>query len=277
MKIGIIINPSKEKALPIASQTISALLKFGAEVFVTEEFKTKFQNVQVISEDNIYNISDIIIVIGGDGTIIHTAKKAAKASKPVLGINAGRLGYLSGLEVSDLFKLEKLIKNDFVVKNRMLLTVTVGDTEYLCLNDAVISKGPLSRMIDINVTLRGECFYYRADGLISATPTGSTAYSLSAGGPIVDPDLDSIILTPICPQSLQARPILISPDDEIVITAIPPEDTGAFLTIDGEEVCPILPDQKITVKRTKELRVGFIKLQDGVFFNALADKFNFLK
>lgn len=277
MKIGIIINSSKEKALPIADKTINSLLNFGAEVFVTEEYKNQFQNVQILNEDDIYLTSDIVAVIGGDGTIIHTAKKAAKFSKPLLGINAGRLGYLAGLEANDLSKLEKLVTNNFVIKNRMLLSVTVGDAEYLCLNDAVISKGPLSRMIDISVTLKGECVSYRADGLIFATPTGSTAYSLSAGGPIVDPDLDSIILTPICPQSLYARPILISPDDEIAITAIPPEGTGAYLTIDGEEVCPILPNQKITVRRAKDLRAGFIKLQEGVFFNALANKFNFSK
>ena len=277
MKIGIIINSSKQNALPVATESIAILLKHGAEVFITEEYKTQFQNVQVINEDDLYSVSDIIVVIGGDGTIIHTAKKAAKFSKPILGINAGRVGYLAGLEGNDLSMLKKLISGDFKINNRMLLSVIVDDTEHLCLNDAVISKGPLSRMIDISVTIQGERISYRADGLISATPTGSTAYSLSAGGPIVDPLLDSIILTPISPQSLYARPILIAPNEEIVITAIPPEDTGAFITIDGEEVCPISPKQEIVFKRANDVKVGFIELQEGVFLNALANKFNFLK
>ena len=277
MKIAIIINSSKENALPIAKESIKVLLNSGAEVLITEEFKNQFQNVQIISEEQMYHLADILVCIGGDGTIIHTAKKAAKFSKPVLGINAGRVGYLAGLEGSDLSELKNLISGNFKIKNRMLLSVTVGDTEYLSLNDAVISKGPLSRMIDITVTMHGECISYRADGLISATPTGSTAYSLSAGGPIVDPVLDSIILTPICPQSLNARPILIAPDEEIVITTVPPEGTGAYITIDGEQVCPIEPNQKIVVKRAADIRVGFIELQKGVFLNALADKFNFSK
>ncbi len=277
MKIAIIINSSKVNATAIAKESIEILSNCGTEILLTEEFKYQFQNVKIIKEENLYSLADIVVVIGGDGTILHTAKKAAGFSKPVLGINAGRVGYLAGLEGNDLGKLKNLLSKNYRIKNRMLLSVQVDDKEYLCLNDAVISKGPLSRMIDISVTLHNEQISYRADGLISATPTGSTAYSLSAGGPIVDPDLDSIILTPICPQSLYARPILISPDEEIKISAIPPEDTGAYITIDGEQVCPILPEQTILVKRADNMRVGFIELQEGVFLNALADKFNFLK
>lgn len=277
MKIAIIINSSKENAIPIAKESINILSGCGAEILLTEEFKNQFQNVQIIDEEKLYSLADIVIVIGGDGTIIHTAKKAAEFSKPILGINAGRVGYLAGLEGNDLNKLKNLFSKEYRIKNRMLLSVKIGNDNYLSLNDAVISKGPLSRMIDITVKLHGECISYRADGLISATPTGSTAYSLSAGGPIVDPNLDSIILTPICPQSLYARPILIDPDEEILISAFPPEGTGAYITIDGEQVCPISPQETVSVRRASDMRVSFIELQEGVFLNALADKFNFLK
>lgn len=277
MKIAIIINFSKQNALSIAEESINLLLNSGAEVLLTKEFENNFPKTLAVDEESLYALADILVVIGGDGTIIHTAKKAAEYSKPVLGINAGRVGYLAGLEGNDLSKLTNLLTKEYQIKNRMLLSVKVGEKEYFCLNDAVISKGPLSRMIDITVKLHGEHISYRADGLISATPIGSTAYSLSAGGPIVDPELDSIILTPICPQSLYARPILISPDEEIFITTTPPEETGAYLTIDGEEVCPVLDGQTITVKRSEGKRVGFIELQEGVFLSALADKFNFLK
>lgn len=273
----MIINSSKANAIPIAKESIDILSNCGAEILLTEEFKNQFQNVQIINNDELYSLADIIVVIGGDGTIIHTAKKAAVFSKPILGINAGRVGYLAGLEGNDLSKLENLLSKNYRIKNRMLLSVKIGDTEYLALNDAVISKGPLSRMIDISVKFSSESVSYRADGLIAATPTGSTAYSLSAGGPIVDPDLDSILLTPICPQSLYARPILISPDEEMIISANPPEGTGVFITIDGEQVCPILPGQTVSVKRASDMCAAFIGIQDGVFLNALADKFNFLK
>jgi len=210
LKIAIIINSSKENALSIAKESIDILLASGAEILITEEFKNIFKNVNVLKNEQLYELADIIVVIGGDGTIIHSAKKAAEFSKPVLGINAGRVGYLAGLEGNELGKLKNLLSGDYSIKSRMLLSVQIGEKEYLSLNDAVISKGPVSRMIDITVKLHGECISYRADGLIAATPVGSTAYSLSAGGPIVDPDLDSIILTPICPQSLYARPILIA-------------------------------------------------------------------
>mgnify|MGYP003450799403 FL=1 len=277
MKIAIIINSSKQNALPIARDSVKVLRDFGAQILLTEEFKYLYENAVITDENDLYSKADILVVIGGDGTIIHSAKRAAEYSKPVLGLNAGRVGYLAGLEGNELDKLKNLITGDYKIKNRMLLSVKVGDKEYFSLNDAVISKGPLSRMIDITVTLDGEHISYRADGLIAATPTGSTAYSLSAGGPIVDPDLDTIILTPICPQSLYARPILIAPNEEIQISVTPPEDTGAYITIDGEQACPILEGQTVTVKRADNMRVGIIELQKGVFLNALADKFNFLK
>ena len=277
MKIAIIINSSKQNALPIARDSVKVLRDFGARILLTEEFKYLYENAVITDENDLYSKADILVVIGGDGTIIHSAKRAAEYSKPVLGLNAGRVGYLAGLEGNELDKLKNLITGDYKIKNRMLLSVKVGDKEYFSLNDAVISKGPLSRMIDITVTLDGEHISYRADGLIAATPTGSTAYSLSAGGPIVDPDLDTIILTPICPQSLYARPILIAPNEEIQISVTPPEDTGAYITIVGEQACPILEGQTVTVMRAVNMRVGIIELQKGVFLNALADKFNFLK
>lgn len=277
MKIGLIINSSKQNSIPYAKEAAQILLDSGVQVLLTKKFEGLVDGTIAVTEQELYFQSEIFVVIGGDGTIIHTAKKAAEFNKPVLGINAGRVGYLSGLEGNELGKLKNLITGDFEVKNRMLLSVKVDDKEYFCLNDAVISKGPISRMIDITIKLHGEDISYRADGIISATPTGSTAYSLSAGGPIVDPDHDSIILTPICPQSISARPIIIDPNEQVEIFVNPPEDTGAFITIDGEKSCPISPNQTVTIRRANDLRVGIIKLQKGVFLNALAEKFNFLK
>ena len=144
--------------------------------------------------------------------------------------------------------------------------------KYIAFNDAVISKGTHSRMIDITVSVGNDNVSYRADGLIAATPTGSTAYSLSAGGPIIDPSLESIALTPICPQSLFARPILLHSDALVSITADPPEETGAFLTIDGEESFSLSKNAVVWVKKAENISVSLIKLQDRAFLTALSEK-----
>lgn len=277
MKIAIIINSSKDNAASIAKETINFLQKENITVLLTEEYLGLFDGVEFCAADDIYKCADIVIVIGGDGTIIHAAKKAALHRKPVLGINAGRLGYLAGLESNEISMLTDLIHGSYEIEERMLLSVTFNNKELFCLNDAVISKGTRSRMIDISVTLENDTVSYRADGLIAATPTGSTAYSLSAGGPIIDPKVQSIALTPICPQSLFARPILLHADSKVLITANPPEETGAFLTIDGEETYQLKSNAVITVKRAENINVSLIKLQNSMFLSTLSEKFNLLK
>lgn len=277
MKIAIIINSSKDNAALIAKETIAFLQKENISVLLTEEYFDLYDGVEFCAADDIYQLADIVIVIGGDGTIIHAAKKAALHKKPVLGINAGRLGYLAGLESNEISMLTDLINGSYEIEERMLLSVTFNNKELFCLNDAVISKGTRSRMIDISVSLDNDTVSYRADGLIAATPTGSTAYSLSAGGPIIDPKVQSIALTPICPQSLFARPILLHADSKVLITANPPEETGAFLTIDGEETYQLKSNTVITVKRAEDIKVSLIKLQKSMFLSTLSEKFNLLK
>lgn len=277
MKIALVVNSCKQNALSIAKETVAHFKSTGVTVLLTDPTIADTVDATVVSEDCFYQTADYVVVIGGDGTIIHSAKKAARYHKPVLGINAGRVGYLAGLERDELSMLEKLQNGHFQIERRMLLLVTVGDRSFYCLNDAVVSKGLRSNMIDITATVGEESISYRADGLIAATPTGTTAYSLSAGGPIVDPKLESIILTPICPQSLFARPILLHKDERVNIVANPPEGTGAFLTIDGEESVPVDAETVITVSRATDVSVQLIKLQNGMFLGALAEKFNFLK
>ncbi len=277
MTIALVVNSSKENSLMIAKDTVKFLNSINVSVLLADEGIACAVGIEAVSEDVLYKTSDYIVVIGGDGTIIHTAKKAAKFEKPVLGINAGRVGYLAGLERHELSMLEGLKNGDFQIENRMLLAITVGEKKFYSLNDAVVSKGIRSNMIDITATVGNESISYRADGLIAATPTGTTAYSLSAGGPIVDPKLESIILTPICPQSLFARPILLHSDESVSIVANPPEGTGAFLTIDGEESIPLDCNTVIKVTRAEDMSVQLIKLQNGMFLGALSEKFNFLK
>lgn len=278
MKIGMIINPAKANASELANSAEKILKEKGAEV--VKAYLNELLTFSAKNKDGIdlYKDSDIIVVVGGDGTIIHSAKHAAVYNKPVLGINAGRMGYLAGLEENELFLISELLKGNYTVTERMMLSVMVeGDNTYYALNDAVISKGALSRMIDINVVVQNEVLNYRADGFIVSTPTGSTAYSLSAGGPVVDPKLESIILTPISPQSLSARPIILSSAETVSVSADAPDNTGVFLTLDGEKVVDVSHNKTIIIKKASNLSVKLIKLNNGSFLNGMIEKFNLLK
>ena len=275
MKIGIITNFSKKSASALFMEATKILLSGGVKIFAPKN-SNKVQNVTYLEENELFEVCDIIIVIGGDGTIIHNAKRAAMLGKSVLGINAGRVGFLAGLEDSELSKLSTLISGEYSTEKRMLLKVRYKNFEYYCLNDAVISKGNLSRMIDISASINGECISYRADGLIAATPTGSTAYSLSAGGPIVDFRLESISRTPICPQSLYTRPILVSSENNIEVSALAPKGTDVYLTVDGEQSILVEPNETIEITKEENFFVRLIKLNDGSFLTALSEKFNLL-
>lgn len=272
MKIALIINSSKNNAVSIAKKVADFLKDKGAELLILEPFSEMITSAKVCDDEKLYSLCDVVVAIGGDGTIIHSAKKAALHNKAILGINAGRLGYLAGLEENEISLLDDLLNGNYEIEKRMLLSVELNGKELYCLNDAVISKGTHSRMIDITVSVGNDNVSYRADGLIAATPTGSTAYSLSAGGPIIDPSLESIALTPICPQSLFARPILLHSDALVSITADPPEETGAFLTIDGEESFSLSKNAVVWVKKAENISVSLIKLQDRAFLTALSEK-----
>ena len=276
MRIALIINNTKDNAEAIALKAAEVLHRSGADVCLSKEDSIAIPNACYMPTEELFDTADIFVAVGGDGTIIHTAKKAAMRSKPVLGLNAGRVGYLAGLEPEEIEKLSLLVNNNYQIEKRMVLSVNVNGQQFFALNDAVISKGKISRMIDIKVNIGDETVSYRADGLIAATPTGSTAYSLSAGGPIVDNRLESIMLTPICPRSLFARTILLSAGESITITAAAPYDAGVYLTIDGEESCPLNQDSVVKVTKAENIKVQLIKLSNGTFLSALADKFNLL-
>ncbi len=219
---------------------------------------------------------DAAIAIGGDGTILHCAKCAAAFDKPVLGINSGRLGFMAGLELNELDELDRLLSGDYAVEKRMLLDVCVsgseGDVQCRALNEAVISRGALSRMIEVTVH-NGESpvAVYQADGVIVATPTGSTAYSLSAGGPMVDPSLRCLLLTPICPHSLHTRPYLFHEDAELVLTADHRPNVTVFVTVDGEEAIPVPEDGVIRIKRSA-VQASLIRLKERSFYEILDQK-----
>lgn len=234
-------------------------------------------NFEHAPEEELYRIADIIITVGGDGTIMRFAKRAAIDNKPVLGINAGRMGYLANIEQNELHLLSKLKNNEYIIENRMMLNIQILENgklinEYTALNDAVITSGFISRIIDTSVFVRDDSIHYRADGLIVSTPTGSTAYSMSAGGPIIDPLTENFCITPICSHSLSAKPIILGTDNQIKLKAFSKKRTEIYLTIDGRKVTNIKPFTEIIVSKSN-LTAKLIRLNDRSFYKTLSVKF----
>lgn len=220
--------------------------------------------------------SDAVVVLGGDGTLLRAAKRAAQHQKAVLGINAGHLGFMAGLEIHELDHLCALINGSYTVEQRLLLDVTVTGPKkqhsFQALNEAVVARGSLSRMIEIRAENAGNpVTAYRADGVIVATPTGSTAYSLSAGGPIVDPAVDCLLLTPICPHTISSRPYVLSPDAVLTLRVALPEGADAVLTVDGRDVVEVTVEDRITVRRSNTA-VGLIRIKKNSFYDILEEK-----
>ncbi|MFZ1760269.1 MAG: NAD(+)/NADH kinase, partial [Ruminococcus bromii] len=210
MKFALVVNLSKERAIKYAKKISLFLLDKNAEIAMIEECSQYFKGIHIHYSKNItelFEYCDMAITVGGDGTIIHAAKYAAKADKQLIGVNVGRLGFAADVEPHEYEQLERLITGDYTTEERILLDVEVikedGSKHYLAVNDAVVARGQLSKTIDLHLSLDGdEISKYRADGLLFATPTGSTAYSLSAGGPILAPKMECILMTPVCPHSL---------------------------------------------------------------------------
>ncbi|MDR3313313.1 MAG: NAD(+)/NADH kinase [Oscillospiraceae bacterium] len=218
---------------------------------------------------------EALVAIGGDGTILRGARLALPFGIPVLGVNAGRLGFLAGLERDELHLLPLLAEpvGGDMLDARMLLEVRLWEGErqlecLCCINDAAIARHSSSRVAELTVDCGGNNFPYRGDGVIFSTPTGSTAYSLSAGGPVLDPQLESILLTPICNHLLFARSILFSPGAAFEIHI--PED-GLALTCDAEPPVILRAGQRVTVRRAEE-QIRFIRLKTRHFLEILSKK-----
>jgi len=215
---------------------------------------------------------DIVIALGGDGTLIHAAKQAALNNKKVLGINFGRLGYNTGLEINELHLLKALKDDLYNTENRMMIEVLVDGKIFYCLNDAVISRGTLSRIIDISVKFDGESeVNCHSDGVIISTPTGSTAYSMSAGGPVVDPSIDGILVTPICDHSLFSRPIFLNAKTVLTVSANSKKNSEVYLTIDGQTGIKLSDDSIVTIKKS-EFSAQLIKIKKDSFIHIVNEK-----
>lgn len=279
MRFFIITNLDKQNAETCTRMVAEKLLSLGGTVTFSEGDRPVFGDISEAvfgGLDSLLSACDVVISIGGDGTLIHAAKYAVRYDKPVLGVNTGRLGFLTRMEQNELNSLACLFQKKFTVENRMMLELHYqkGGQEqvYTALNDVVLSRGSFSRIIDLAISCDGKpVSEYRADGLVFSTPTGSTAYSLSAGGPVVEPSVECIVMSPICPHSLYARTVVFAPERKITVNTSFESSNDAYITIDGAEGFPLLPGDQVTVCKS-EHHAKLINL-DISFFEILSKKF----
>ena len=275
MKISLIVNKDKPLAIEAAQRAVEELAPYDVELLSCEDCPVEGTQVMSSAEE-IIRACDIAVTVGGDGTIIHNAKFAAQYEKPLLGINLGRVGFVANIEPDELDELKKLVTGEYRVQKRMLLEITVdkdGEQRQLtAVNEAVIHRDALSNMVDISVELDGErIISYRADGMMFSTPTGSTAYSFSAGGPIIEPDMRCILLTPICPHALTSRQVVFT-EDSVLCARVHPESTlKCYMTVDGQNNIPISSDDIITVKQSPKA-LQLIILKEKNFYTLLNEK-----
>lgn len=279
MKIAIIVNLSKEKAVACARQIIGVLQSAGAQVLLPPDCRDSLSGGGAVfadSAEQLFETADAAVTVGGDGTIIHSAKYAAKTATPLIGVNVGRLGFAADVEVNEIGDLKKLISGDYETEQRMLLDIEIAaggnSFHYLAVNDAVVTHGTLSKIVDFNLFLDGEeISRYRADGLLFSTPTGSTAYSLSAGGPILAPQMKGILMTPVCPHSLFSRSVLFGADADLSVTVKIPEGCSCVLSIDGETNINITEDDVIHIKKSA-LSLTLLSIKKRNFYRKLNEK-----
>lgn len=270
----------KEKDDLYTSETVSLFKENGAEVIMeTKHSKMPYASGAKFADgDELYKNCDLIVVLGGDGTILRAAENALKYDIPLFGINLGRLGYMAELEKDELHLIDNIFKGMSAVEERMVLSVDIlrasGETVHLreALNDVVINRGGYTRTIDIDLFSDGKNVRtIRADGLIIATPTGSTAYSMAAGGSVLDPTLKCICATPICPISRYACPTVFSGDSVLEVAHIDERDESWNITIDGDDIGELYRGDTLVIKRSDKV-VKMLSVKDEGFFEILNNK-----
>lgn len=278
MKISIFPNFNNDGVLQTCEEICKELDKLGVEYSVAKCNESDETGTLPLffDTDELIENCDIVIVVGGDGTTLNVAKAASLHNKLTLGINAGRLGFMSGLERDELSLLNRLVSGEYEVEERMMINACLmsenGIQDFICLNDAVITRGDLARLIDVTVKSDGRVITKnRADGMIIATPTGSTAYSMAAGGPVVSPDNSCFVVTPICPHSLVNRSIVFSSDKELEITVENDKNNTSYLSIDGEKSVTVTKNSKIIISKS-EYVAKLIKIKPDSFYEILNKK-----
>ncbi len=286
MNIALITNYNISEKATAAMTVAERLIGHGAKLLIPSNYRERIERmhkqrpyIQFESAQNIYLSADMIIVLGGDGTIMESARRAALRGTPVLGINLGRVGYLAELEMNELHLLDTVMEGKYRLDNRTMLNaeiISAGGQKIkqagYALNDAVISNGFVSRIIDLQLSEGGTFINnYRADGLIISTPTGSTAYSMSAGGPVADPRISCFCVTPVCPHMLSARPILFPDDTVLEVKHICRREKVLYLTLDGKLNYELTRNDVVRLTRS-DLTASIIRVKDRSFYDKLRHK-----
>jgi len=284
--IGIISNNEKQEAIEIARKIYDYLIKKDRNIKVllveTDKMPENFC-LPSVSEEEFSKKNDAIIAVGGDGTFLRASKYSFRKEIPVLGINAGNLGFLTVVDTCNMYEaIDRLLKNTYRIEKRMLLegrffknekVIENKELPYLALNEFAITRSMLGKIIRFEIIVNKISIKnFAADGIIISTPTGSTAYSLSAGGPIVEPKSEVIIITPICPHTLLSRSIILSPDNklEIMINSRNEKDS---VSVDGKTVPVIIKSDYIFKVKKSKLKLKLITFNEDTFFKVFKEKF----
>jgi NAD+ kinase len=282
-RIGIVLKPHQPDALKTICELIQWLSQRGIELVGGPEIEREQVehetgcSVTEVEHDSLAASVDLILVLGGDGTMISTARMIGDYEVPVLGVNYGGLGYLAEFRIEELYLgLESILSGNYRLDRRVMLHVDLerGESPIAVnrvLNDVVINKSALARIVEIDVFLN-QLFVnsFRADGLIISTPTGSTAYNLSAGGPVIFPSMNAIVITPICPFTLSNRPIVV-PDDAIIELRLKTDQEEVALTLDGQVGFPLKVDDRVVIRKSNTT-FNLIQPSNRNYFDVLRDK-----
>lgn len=282
-RIGVIVKPHQPDALETLCRLTSWLSEHGITlVGPTEVERETIEHrtgctIDVVLESELAEQVDLMLVLGGDGTMIATSRMIGDVQVPVIGVNYGGLGYLAEFPLEELFPaLESILAGQYQVQQRLMLTVELWRGEELVtrnrvLNDVVVNKSALARIIEIEAYLNEQFVnLFRADGLIVATPTGSTAYNLSAGGPIIYPSMNAVVITPICPFTLSNRPIVV-PDDSMIEVRLVTEKEEVALTLDGQVGVPLKAGDRAVIRKSKTA-FNLVQPPNRNYFEVLRNK-----
>ena len=274
-RVAVVAKRVSAEALVAASELAHWLTRRGIEVDIEDAVAERQGNGDLGRFDS-KTAYDLVMVLGGDGTLLSVARDSDIQS-PILGVNLGYLGFLTDVRRNELYPaLMEVLSGEFELERRALLDVTLerksgGHQSFRVLNDAVINKSALARIIELTLDVDGKrVTTYRSDGLIISTPTGSTAYNLSADGPIVTPELPVVVLTPICPHTISMRPIVVSDSSTITVGLLTGQEE-VYLTLDGQEGTKIAAADRVTVRRS-DAEAKLIKVTGRTFFDNLRDK-----
>ncbi len=279
-KIGLVLNLNKDKSLPVAKKVINWFEQNSVD-YLLEEKAASHLNSPGKSEDydGLKKKADLIILFGGDGTFLHVAHHFIETNIPLLGINLGNLGFMTEIETHEIEKRLRAVSNgDYYLEKRMLLDANLlRESKKIfssyALNDIVINREASARLINIQVYINDILMNsYRGDGLIVATPTGSTAYSLSAGGPIINPQIKALLITPICPHNLHIRPTVISQNERVRVI-VNTEDGQMNISADGRYNHKLLNNDQVEI-RVSNKEINFVKFPDRNFYTILHNKMN---